>query len=89
MLHCFMAFKESTFDNCRVIWLDCSKLCKKDKNERIIRSISNVEEQQEYLLEEFNKDGICLYASLPNDPVDVIWFNRGEKRGLYFIKKYL
>ena len=88
MLQCLKTFNESTFDNCRVIWLDCSKFWRQKSNAKIMRSISNVEEEQEYLLEEYKKDGICLYASLPSDPVDTIWFNRGEKRGLYFLKKY-
>mmetsp|Transcript_19515 Transcript_19515/g.17281 ORF Transcript_19515/g.17281 Transcript_19515/m.17281 type:complete len:315 (+) Transcript_19515:1029-1973(+) len=88
MLQCLRTFTESTFDNCRVIWLDCSKFCKRESNQKIIKSISNVDDQQEYLLQEFNKDGICLHASLPTDKVDVVWFNRGQKRGFYFLKKY-
>ncbi|CAI2383929.1 unnamed protein product [Moneuplotes crassus] len=89
MMRCLENFKDSTMFHCKSIWLDCKNLCKKKPDERILRSISFIEEESQLMTKEYKRNGICLIASLPTDPVNVIWFNRGGKRGFYFLRKYL
>ncbi|CAI2384011.1 unnamed protein product [Moneuplotes crassus] len=84
MLQCLQIF-----NTCEVLSLDCSKICKRASTEKIMKSINSMQEEQEYLIQEYEKDGIYLNASLPTDPVDIVWFNRGSNRHLFFLKKYL
>ena len=89
MLICLNEYKALASHDCRLIWKTLkSKLCCKSDNQ-YKEMFLNIEDEHEYLLAEYEREGMHLSVSLPRDPVDIIWFNLGNTTGVHFMKKYL
>lgn len=88
MLLCLKAFNESTFENCKVMCQACKNFFSKAEQEKMKRTLSQLPDEQELLMEEYEQDGMTLHCTMPRDPIDIIWYNLGGTRGYYFMRRY-
>lgn len=50
--------------------------------------IADREEEKEYLLAEYENEGVTLFMDMPRDPVDTVWYNLGRTHGYHFLRRY-
>lgn len=92
MSKCLQKYRETPCQSLKIMWTSClDKLTKRrrrnDVRENFVRFHDN--DNDESLMNEYDRKGMTLFMCSAKDPIDIIWGNMGGTRGIYFFRRYL